>query len=202
MSKAELYFSCDIEADGPIPGPYSMVSIGMSICGVSTEDGDKNTIFKFIDPGTQQTFYDIIQPISEQWDEKTLAVSGLSREFLENDGAHPMDVMNRLGAWVRKQAANYSAKPIFVAYPLSFDWMFSHWYFENFSAKGDPFHFSNAVDMKTMYMTQSKKFLTRSTKRQMPEAIKPNRRHTHHALDDALGQGELFQNLMARTLAA
>jgi len=27
-SKKEIYVSIDIEADGPIPGPYSMLSIG------------------------------------------------------------------------------------------------------------------------------------------------------------------------------
>ncbi|RKS67695.1 hypothetical protein BZB76_4428, partial [Actinomadura pelletieri DSM 43383] len=28
MPKREVYFSADVEADGPIPGPYSMQSFG------------------------------------------------------------------------------------------------------------------------------------------------------------------------------
>ena len=29
----ELYIACDVEADGPIPGPYSMISLGMAVAG-------------------------------------------------------------------------------------------------------------------------------------------------------------------------
>ena len=35
----------------------------------------------------------------------------------------------------------------------------------------------------------------RSTKRQMPAALLSARPHTHNALDDAVEQAELFQNL-------
>ena len=27
----ELYVAVDVEADGPIPGPYSMISLGMAV---------------------------------------------------------------------------------------------------------------------------------------------------------------------------
>ena len=37
MPRPDLYFSVDIEADGPIPGPYSMVSLGACVAG--TYDG-------------------------------------------------------------------------------------------------------------------------------------------------------------------
>jgi hypothetical protein len=30
---AETYFSVDVEADGPIPGPYSMISVGVAVAG-------------------------------------------------------------------------------------------------------------------------------------------------------------------------
>jgi hypothetical protein len=35
--RAEIYFSVDVEADGPIPGPYSMVSFGAAVAGVRDE---------------------------------------------------------------------------------------------------------------------------------------------------------------------
>ena len=30
----DMYFSADIEADGPIPGPYSMLAFGLVVAGV------------------------------------------------------------------------------------------------------------------------------------------------------------------------
>jgi hypothetical protein len=35
----------------------------------------------------------------------------------------------------------------------------------------------------------------------MPPLLRPQRRHTHHAVDDALEQGELFNNLFAWALS-
>jgi hypothetical protein len=49
--------------------------------------------------------------------------------------------------------------------------------------------------MKTMYATKARTTVTRSTKRQMPVALRSTRPHTHNALDDAIEQAELFQNL-------
>lgn len=34
MAKAEFYVSADVEADGAIPGPYSMSSCGLAVAGV------------------------------------------------------------------------------------------------------------------------------------------------------------------------
>jgi hypothetical protein len=30
----DIYFSADIEADGPIPGPYSMLSFGLAVAAL------------------------------------------------------------------------------------------------------------------------------------------------------------------------
>ena len=50
----------DTEADGPIPGPYSMVSLGA--CAAGSYDG---ATFTAIDPETH-TFYAELKPISDQ----------------------------------------------------------------------------------------------------------------------------------------
>lgn len=36
--KPSLYISVDIEADGPIPGPYSMISFGAAVAGRQDAD--------------------------------------------------------------------------------------------------------------------------------------------------------------------
>jgi hypothetical protein len=51
--------------------------------------------------------------------------------------------------WTNKIAGN--AKPVLVAYPLSFDWAWLYWYFVRFSSKGSPFNHSLCFDMKTAY---------------------------------------------------
>jgi hypothetical protein len=185
MAKTEVYISLDVEADGPIPGPYSMLSFGLAVC--ATFDG---TTFTVVDPAAR-TFYAELKPISDEYVESALAVSGLDRDLLIAGGRDPAEAMNAAAAWVMAQ----DGEPVVVAYPLGFDWMWLYWYFMRFADGGSPFSFSRHLDMKTMYATKARTTVARSTKRQMPNALKSKRKHTHNALDDALEQAELFQNL-------
>ena len=52
----DLYFSADVETDGPIPGPYSMLSFGIAVAG--SFDGQT-----FRRPGRRATFYRELRPI-------------------------------------------------------------------------------------------------------------------------------------------
>ena len=52
--------------------------------------------------------------------------------------------------------------------------------------------------MKTMYRTKARSLISRSTKHSMPRHLVESRfPHTHNALDDAMGQAELFSSLVA-----
>ncbi|MET0492939.1 MAG: exonuclease, partial [Actinoplanes sp.] len=75
----------DVEADGPIPGPYSMLSFGMA--AAATYDGQ---VFTRLQP---ETFYRELQPISPDFVPAALAVSGLDREKLGTEGADPAIAM-------------------------------------------------------------------------------------------------------------
>jgi 3' exoribonuclease, RNase T-like len=185
MAKTEVYISLDVEADGPIPGPYSMLSFGLAVC--ATFDG---TTFVPLDPA-ERTFYAELKPISDEFVPDALAVSGLDRDLLMAEGRDPAEAMNAAAAWIAAQAG----EPVVVAYPLGFDWMWLYWYFMRFADGGSPFSHSRHLDMKTMYATKARTTVSRSTKRQMPNALKSTRKHTHNALDDAIEQAELFQNL-------
>ncbi|MBT2467323.1 hypothetical protein J7E97_05425 [Streptomyces sp. ISL-66] len=66
----------DIEADGPAPGPYSMISFGASVAG--HQDGASYTAR---DP-ERDTFYRELCPISEAFVPEALAVGGLDRDRL------------------------------------------------------------------------------------------------------------------------
>ncbi|MGI8331880.1 exonuclease [Actinomadura scrupuli] len=190
MSSADVYFSCDIEADGPIPGPYSMISFGLSVAG--TYDGET---FKPHHPFAR-TYYAELRPISDEYVPEALAVSGLDRERLTRDGQEPAAAMTAAAGWIREVARAEKGLAVFAAYPLGFDWMFMYWYFVRFAEGGSPFGHSRCVDMKTLYAARARAQIRRSTKGQMPRELLSKRRHTHNALDDAVEQAELFQNLM------
>lgn len=195
MSKIrELYFSIDVEADGPTPMPYSMVSLGAVITGFKDVDG---SIVRLDMQDPQNTFYAELKPISDLWVPESLAVSGLERAHLENNGQDPAKAMTDFSVWVNNMVSNYDCKTgVFCAFPLGYDWMWAYWYLENFSEFGSPFGHSRGLDIKTLYMSKSRNTLTRSTKMNIPKKLRSILPHTHNALDDAKEQGDLLMNLL------
>lgn len=189
-SRADLYISVDIEADGPIPGRYSMLSIGL--CCAARFDGTK---FEPYDP-QQETFYCELKPISAECVPEALRVSGLDREGLKRVGKEPNAAMGEAYSWVERVAG--ADRPVVVAFPLAFDWMFLYWYFVNFGPHGSPFEFSSALDIKTMLARSRNVVLDEAGKSGLPEELRGKTPHTHNALDDAIEQAEVFVNLWQR----
>ncbi|GAA4561334.1 3'-5' exonuclease [Planotetraspora kaengkrachanensis] len=185
--KAETYISVDIEADGPIPGPYSMISFGMTVAGRMV-----GRRFEKTDPEAT-TFYAELRPISDDFVAESLAVSGLDRDALVADGRDPAEAMADAADWIRKVCG--ADLPVLAAFPLAYDWMWLYWYFLRFTGES-PFGHSRCIDIKTLYTAKAGVPVAWSTKRQMPREVRSDRRHTHNALDDAVEQAELFQNLM------
>jgi hypothetical protein len=195
MARGDHYFSVDVEADGPIPGPYSMLSMGLVVAG--RFDGRRFERADVEDPDGR--LYVELKPISDRFDPEALGVSGLDRDRLAVTGEDPALAMTRVARWVRTRAG--SDRAVFAAWPLGFDWLFAYWYFVEYSATGSPFGHSMHIDMKTMYSARSGEPIHRSVKRNMPPAILGERPHTHHALDDAIEQADLFANIFEWDLA-
>ncbi len=185
--RADMYFSVDVEADGPIPGPYSMLSFGAAVAGTMGE------AFARTDP-TAATFYRELRPISDDFVPAALEVSGLDRAALQREGADPAVAMREFSRWVTATAGE--CRPVFVAYPASFDWMFVYWYLIRFTG-ASVFGHSGCLDVKTAYAIRAGVPFGRAHKRAMPKQLLSDRRHTHHALDDAVEQADLFANLMS-----
>lgn len=186
MSAFDVYISVDVEADGPIPLVHSLSSLGASVAG--RYDGKQ---FTRTDP-TEQTFYAELQPISDAFDEQAAAVAGLDRAELQRAGEEPVTAMTRFAEWVREVAAE--GRPVFVAYPASFDWTWVSIYLAKFAPE-NPFGFSGALDMKTMYAVKAGVRIGKAAKRAMPPELLSTRPHTHNARDDAVEQADLFANL-------
>ena len=114
----DIYISADIEADGPIPGQYSMLAFGLAVAG--TFDG---TTFEPRETGSA-TFYRELRPISDQFDPAALGVARLDREVLARNGVEPAAAMRDAAEWVASQAQD--TRPMFGGYSVVFDWMFMH----------------------------------------------------------------------------
>src|SRR5437868_15503120 len=83
----DAYFSADVETDGPIPGPFSMLSFAIVYAG--SFDGRR-----FQRPENyDQIFYKELRPISENFQEEALRVNGLDRARLCVEGESPDKVM-------------------------------------------------------------------------------------------------------------
>jgi hypothetical protein len=185
---ADLYISVDIESDGPIPGPYSMLSLGLALAG--RFDGDT---FEPLEPQAR-TFYRELQPISDQFLPEAVAVTGLDRGALERNGERPEDALIAAKRWVEAEAG--ANRPVLVGYPLVFDWMFVSWYFERF-AGGSPFGYSSGLDMKSLYAAKARVPISAAGKDDLPSSLRAADAHTHHALDDAVEQAQIFAKLFA-----
>ena len=100
--------------------------------------------------------------------------------------------MKAYSDWVK----SLPGKPVFVAYPVAFDFMFVYWYLIRFTGES-PFAHS-ALDIKTVAMVLLQKPYRDSTKRNMPKRwFDADLPHTHTALDDAIEQGAMFCNMLA-----
>lgn len=186
-SATDVYFSADVETDGPIPGPYSMLSFALVRAG--RFDGEK-----FIRPPTHNVYlYIELRPISAHFEAAALRINRLDRERLAVEGQDPRVAMSLAHDWVVRQSEG--GTPILVAYPLSFDWTWLYWYFVRFSDRGSPFEHSRCYDLKTAFSVKAGTPICQSGRSRIPMSLRGTHPHTHHALDDAVEQAELFANI-------
>lgn len=177
MSEKEIFISVDVETSGPIPGEYSLLSIGA--CLVDAPDTH---------------FECLLKPISDRSDPAALEVSGLSLETLSRDGLLPLDAMAKFGAWIAE--SSYGARPVMVGLNAPFDWSFVNYYFHRFLG-ANPFGFT-ALDIKAFYMGVADVSWADTRSSVMRKHLGATREGNHKALDDAIVQAELFR--LARDL--
>jgi hypothetical protein len=155
------FIMVDIEADGPIPGDYSMISFGAVV----------------VEPSLSRSFYGKLRPISDKWIPEALSVSGFSRE--ETLVFDPPDrVMGDFAKWLQE---NSKDMPRFISDNNGFDWMFICWYFHHFTGR-NPFGHSS-TNLGSLY-----KGLVKDMRPNFKHLRK--RKHTHNPVDDAVGNAE------------
>ncbi|CAK0746066.1 Exonuclease [Gammaproteobacteria bacterium] len=176
----EIYVSTDIEADGPMPGPHSMLSLGSA---AFSSEGKMISTFSanlhFLDGA-------VGHPNTMAWWSHHQDAWGVARSNLQN----PAEVMAKYATWLKY----LPGRPIFVGYPVVYDFLFVHWYLMKFVGE-NPFGYS-AIDIKTYAMAVLRLPYQDSAKPKMPKRWFSGSPHTHRALDDAIEQGELFCNML------
>ena len=191
MHRDDVYISADVETDGPIPGPYSMLSFALTVVGRF----DGKTFQRAGDRSA--TFVRELRPISDTFEPEALAVNGLDRDRLLVEGTPPEQAMTAAAEWVREQVGD--ARAVLVAYPVAFDWSFLYWYFKRY-ANSSPFGHSSCLDIRSYYLAAAGTVFDSAAKDEMPTFLRAETPHTHDALDDAVEQGQLFANIFEWSL--
>ncbi len=183
----DIYFSADVETDGPIPGPFSILSFAL------VEAGSFDGLRFERHQGERRKFYRELKPISAGFQADALRVNGFDRDRLVREGEDPEEVMTSAAQWVNEVAG--TGQPVLVAYPLSFDWAWLYWYFVQFSRVGSPFNHSRCFDIKTAFAIKAAVPISEAGRSRLFPSLRPEITHTHHALDDAIEQAEIFANI-------
>jgi len=180
---SEIYVSTDVEVDGPIPGPFSMLSFASAAFLP-----DKTIV------GTFSANLETLPGASAHSD--TMNWWGQHQDawkLCRQDCRDPREAMVDYVVWIETLPGN----PVFVGYPVTFDFMFVYWYLMQFVGRS-PFSFS-ALDIKTMAMVLLRSDYRESSKKNMPKRWFDKAPHSHVALDDAIEQGLLFCNMLAES---
>jgi DNA polymerase III epsilon subunit-like protein len=172
----EVYISVDIEAAGPNPHDYSLLTIGA--CAV--ED-------------TAQMFYIEVQPVSSKFVPEALAISRLSMERLKKHGTPAEQAMIQFETWVQAQSSG-GRMPVFVAFNAAFDWMFVNDYFHRYIGR-NPFGHT-ALDIKSFYMGLTGVRWEETAMRFIGPRYLNDQQLTHHALRDAMDQALIFRKML------
>ena len=178
----EIYFSVDIETDGPCPGVNSMLSLGA--VAMSEQQGVISEFYVNLLPlpGAQPNMLTQTQ----FWDRFPEMYAAT-----QVDPQDPLVAMNQFRSWIHAQGG----VPVAVAFPAGFDFSYL-WYYMNRFGGECPFSFS-CIDIKTMAWCLLGGNYRHATKRNWPHRWFSSLPHTHHALQDAQEQGDTFLRMLA-----
>jgi DNA polymerase III epsilon subunit-like protein len=175
----EVYISVDIEAAGPVPAIYSMLSLG----AMDVQDPDA-------------TFYVEFQPINDKSVPEAMKVVGRTLQDFRRTGREPTEGMIAFRDWLSSVAG--SGKLVFVGFNATFDWAFVNFYFHHYLGQ-NPFGLGG-LDIKSYYMGMTGCAWEDTRSNRIAPELKGTSAHTHNALDDAVEQGEMFRRMRDRVL--
>lgn len=181
----EIYVSTDIEADGPIPGPHSMLSLASA-----AYLADRTLL------GTYTANLETLPGAGP--DERTMAWwQGFPEAWAacRQDTRAPEQVMREYLDWLKQ----LRGRLVFVGWPATWDFMWVYWYLVRFTGER-PFR-ENALDVRSYAMGMRKTEFRQTSRTYLPKRwFDEKMPHTHVALDDAREQGTMFLNMHTENL--
>lgn len=181
-----VYACIDIEASGPVPGFYNMVSIG----GVAVRPSDG------VHERGEEFYYEL-KPISEGFDEHAMSIHGITRAHLETNGVDAREVLLKIRDWVSAVKGD-AERVLFVGHNAPFDWMYVAWYFA-WAGLSNPFGY-NALDTKALMMGRLSLPWRSCNKERLlvafPQLEAPIAADVHNALHDARFQADILIALL------
>jgi len=118
IESRSTWFCVDIEANGPVPGLYDMVSLGI-VAVVPDEQGRLQI---------GESLYLEQAPVAPRFDARAAAIHGLDQERLAAEGLSQREFCEQLSAWVGTHTRP-GTKPAFVGHNAPFDWSHIAWIF-------------------------------------------------------------------------
>lgn len=176
LDDLENFISVDIEAAGPIPSQYALLSIGA--CSLTEP---------------RQTFYAELIPDQDQVDPQSMEIHGLELTRLAREGLPPEEALRRFAAWLA-EVVPPGRSPLMVGFNAPFDWMFINDYFLRYLGT-NPFGHST-VDIKAVYLGASGKSWAETSGKHLHELYDDGNKLSHNALDDAIAQAVIFEGIL------
>jgi DNA polymerase III epsilon subunit-like protein len=180
MDNMDHFICVDIEAAGPIPSQYSLLSIGA--CTLTHP---------------QQTFYVELIPDKDRVDLRSMEVHGLDLLKLKQEGRPATEAMKQFADWLQ-EVVPIGHSPLMVAFNAPFDWMFINDYFFRYLGY-NPFGHS-AVDIKAVYLGASGRSWQETSGAYLHKIYDHGKQLSHNALDDAIDQAIIFQGIVKEFL--
>jgi DNA polymerase III alpha subunit (gram-positive type) len=187
------YVVCDIEADGPIPGPHSMMSLGaVAVNKVGNIFGEFEINFLPLKKA---------KPHSKtmEWFNKNAPKALM---YCKINQVEPQEGMKRFGNWL----LTLPMPRVMAAHPAPLDFMWVNWYIQTYlkdELEEPPFtkpFFDNkgqgAFDIKSYAAAVLKKDFTNLHRDTYTKDLHDNTKHTHKAIDDAREYAQLLIKLL------
>lgn len=185
IDDTQIYVVVDIETDGPVPGMYSMLSIGAV---ASTNIAEVSSFYEKLLPLPDAGQY---KPTMDWWNANPDAWQEATSDARASDV-----VMKEFNDWVK----DLNATPVFVASPLVFDYGFVSWYLEKFTRTNiftDYTDVQRTLDIASFCAGKLERPLNQSRLTQIPKSFLDGMpKHSHKAIDDARGYGVVLRNLL------
>lgn len=183
------YYSVDIEATGPVPGLYNMVSLGAT--AIHPVQGSS-------DWTVGQSFYVELRPSFAGSQAQANEIHGLDLERLALDGLEPRAAMTSLTDFV-EQTCTPGTTPVFVGHVAVFDWMYVCWYYAWCGLK-NPFGYKG-IDTKSLAMGALQLGWEQTSRENLSTVLEipqQSEETLHRADADAKHQAQLFVAIMRR----